>query len=562
MQRALTQRRGVRIRVSTLALFTGCLWLGPLAGANAGEASSSAAIRIPITEVDTVPATQTFGQSFTIHSLALQAKPAAALPADSATRHNLALPDRTLSFTAKAGAVVFEDQQGAPVAEIGYFAYLLDGAEPRKRPITFAINGGPGAASAWLHIGALGPWRLPITPEAAHPTAANGLVPNAETWLDFTDLVFIDPVGTGYGRLHQKAAEAILDLSKDGKVELPKKLRKDRITQDAKTLREKFWSVQGDTSSIVVFIKRWLEANGRLDSPKVFLGESYGGFRAPRIAQSLQSTPDFALRGVILVSPALSAMGTDFPGLASVLTRVSQFPSLAAAIADGKAPVSPQQLAAFEREAGGDYLADLLAGPRDKAAIERLAARVSATTGLDVDTVRHLGPRSAPQVFLAAIDRKSGLTHSNYDATAKRYAAYDGPTLIDAGEDLGGLSAQLGRAIADLGKQQLAWKPEREYHVRGPGASWAWAGQESVSALRSALVRDPAFRVLVAHGYADLVTPYFRTKLTLEQMPTIGADNRVRLEVYGGGHMFYSRDQSRVQFRRDAVQFFEAISRR
>jgi carboxypeptidase C (cathepsin A) len=299
-----------------------------------------------------------------------------------------------------------------------------------------------------------------------------------------------------------------------------------------------------------------------MQSPKIFLGESYGGFRAPRIAQTLQSMPGAALNGIILVSPSLSSFGSDIPGLASVLSKVSQFPSLAAAIADGKAPVSPQQLAAFEREAAGEYLADLIAGPRDQAAIERLAGRIAAVTGLDVDAVRHLGPRSSAHTFLSALDRRSGKMHSNYDATAKRYAAYDGTTLVDSVDDLGGLSMQLARAMGDLAKRQLAWKTERDYHVRGPDVGWKWTGQESVSALRSALLRDPTFRVLITHGYADLVTPYFRTRMLLDQMPTIGPEGRLRLAVYGGGHMFYSREDARAQFRKDAAAFFDAIARR
>jgi carboxypeptidase C (cathepsin A) len=567
MNVALARTRSVGLRVLLVALAFSLALPGParLSGAAAQEASGPATIRVPVTELDTVPATPILGRPYTPQRPPRQtAKPAASsLPADSTSHHTLALPDRKLTFTAKAGAMVFEDQKGAVVAEIGYFAYLLDGAEARKRPVTFAINGGPGSASAWLHVGALGPWRLPITPEAARPTAPADPVPNAETWLDFTDLVFIDPVGTGYSRLHQKAAEAAPSQAKDGKpeadAEAARRPRRARIAVGAKSLREKFWSIKGDIASIAVFIKRWLEANGRSDSPKVFLGESYGGFRGPRVAQSLQAMPGFALNGIILVSPALSGTGFD-PGLSNVLIKVAQFPSLAATIADPKGPVSAQQLAAFEREAAGEYLADLLAGPRDKAAVDRLAQRIAAVTGLDADTVRQLGPRSRAQVFLAALDRKHGRTHSVYDATAKRYAAYDGPALVDGGDDLGVLATQLARAMGNLGKRHLAWSPGRDYLVRGHGAAWSWFGQESVSALRSVLVRDPTFRVLIAHGYADLVTPYFRTKLILDQMPTIGTDNRVRLEVYGGGHMFYSRDDSRALFRKHAVQFFEQIA--
>ncbi len=530
-------RWSTRVRPWLLGLVLMAAWLCLVLSAAtvAEEVTDRSLPRIPITEIDAVPGAPLSEHPPTLRRLPLKpAAPPPTLPAEASTRHNLAFAGRTLAFTAKAGAVVFEDQS-APVAEIGYFAYLLDGTEPTRRPVTFAINGGPGAASAWLHIGALGPWRLPITQEAAHPTAPSELLVNGDTWLDFTDLVFIDPAGTGYSRLHNQ---------KDQQV------------------RERFWSVQGDIRAIAVFMKRWLEANGRMQSPKVFLGESYGGFRAPRIAQTLQSMPGMALNGIILVSPALSSFGSDIPGLAGVLSKVSQLPSLAAAIADGRGPVSPQQLAAFEREAAGEYLADLLAGPRDEAAIERLAVRIAAITGLEVDAVRHLGPRSSAHTFLGALDRRTGKMHSNYDATAKRFAAYDGTTLVESIDDLGGLSTQLVRAIGDLAKRQIAWKTEREYHVRGPNVAWKWSGQEAVSALRSTLLRDPTFRVLIAHGYADLVTPYFRTRLLLDQMPTIGPEDRLRLAVYGGGHMFYSRDDVRAMFRKDAVAFFEAIARR
>jgi carboxypeptidase C (cathepsin A) len=535
------------------------LCLAPLAGAAAEEAKSSAVFKIPITDIDAVPPTPIAGR-FLKATKATPAQPQPQLPAEATSRHSLALADRTLSFTVKTGAVAFDDKQGRSIAEIGYFAYLIDGGEARTRPITFVINGGPGSASAWLHIGALGPWRLPIAQAAAHPTAPADLLPNAETWLDFTDLVFIDPVGTGYSRLHQTAAEAGLSPSKE-EAEAPAKLRKPKPGQGADALREKFWSVQGDIASIAVFIRRWLEANGRTDSPKVFVGESYGGFRAPRVAQTLQAMPGAALNAVILVSPALAARGADFPGFGDTLTKVTQFPSLAATLADAKGPVSGQQLAAFEREATGGYLADLLAGPRDTAAVDRLAARLAAVTGLDADRVRQLGPRATPHVFLGAVDKASGRTFSNYDATEKREAAYDGPALIDGGDDLSGLSIQLARAMGNLTQRQLGWQPGREYHVRGRGVGWSWSGQESVTALRSVLVRDPTFRVLIVHGYADLVTPYFRTKLMLEQLPTIGADNsRVRFEVYGGGHMFYSRDASRARFRADALRLYEELS--
>jgi carboxypeptidase C (cathepsin A) len=499
----------------------------------AADAAGRSTLKVPIGDLDAVPSPPGEDDHSGGPRKDASEKPEPPLLAEAASRHSLALPDGTLSFTAKVGAMAFEDEKGTIVAEMGYFAYLIDGAEPRKRPVTFVINGGPGSASAWLHLGALGPWRLSLTPSAVRPSAPADLVPNAETWLGFTDLVFIDPPGTGYSRLH----------SKD------------------KAVREKFWSVKGDIDALAVFIKRWLETNGRLESPKMFVGESYGGFRGPRLAQTLQAMPGVALSGMVLISPALGVPRQSFPGLGNALMRAASFPSLAAAIADAKkSPVSAEQLATFEREAIAGFLPDFLAGPRDAAAPERLAARMAAITGLDIDTVRRIGPRASPGAFLGALDRSLGLTSSMYDATEKRIAAYDGPERVDDGNDLAGLSFQLARGMTSLVEGPLGWKPPRPYQVLGKGIGWRWSGNESITPLRSALVRDPTLRVLIVHGYADLVTPYFRTKLMVQQMPTIGPDNgRLRLEIYPGGHMFYIRDGSRAQLRKDAGALYEGI---
>src|SRR5262249_47052570 len=140
-------------------------------GAGAQESASAVTLRIPLTALDSVPA----------HTPGSTAKAEPALPAEATTHHAVTLTDRSLSFTVKAGAAVLDDPRGAAAAEIGYFAYLLDGGEPRTRPIAFVINGGPGSASAWLHIGALGPWRLPIAQAFAHPTASADLLPNPDT---------------------------------------------------------------------------------------------------------------------------------------------------------------------------------------------------------------------------------------------------------------------------------------------------------------------------------------------------------------------------------------------
>jgi carboxypeptidase C (cathepsin A) len=544
-----------RLAFAGVALLIAWLCLIVVPAGWADEAAGGARIRIPLDDLH-VGAEGREGA----HGRGARAElhPEPPLPPEAVSHHSLDIAGRRLTFTAKAGAAAFEDPPGTTVGEIGYFAYLLDGGEPRTRPVTFVINGGPGAGSAWLQLGAIGPWRLPLTQAAAYPSAPADLMPNAETWLDFTDLVFIDPVGTGYTRLQRTPGDAAKKASPpEGKADT----RKGEARREADRLRGKFWSVEGDIGSVVLFISRWLAAEGRKDSPKMLVGESYGGFRAPRLAQALQAVPGAALGGIVMISPVLADRGLEFPGLGDVLRNVAQLPSLGAAIADAKGPVSAERLADLQREATGPYLADLLAGPRDKAAVERLAGRIAGLTGLDMDAVRDIGPRSAPRRFIDALDRKSGRTHSTYDATEKRDAAFDGARLIDGGDDLAGLSVRLARGMAHLSTELLGWKPGREYRALSRDVRWDWSGEESISALRSTLVRDPRFRALIAHGYADFVTPYFRTRLTLDQMPVIGAGpSRVRLEVYGGGHMFYTRDASRAQLRKDALRMYGEIA--
>ena len=210
---------------------------------------------------------------------AREAKPAAAekprLPADSTTEHTLSLEGRTLAFTATAGSIRLEDADGAPQAEIAYVAYQLDGADAARRPVTFAINGGPGAGSAWLQLGALGPWRLPM--KDLSPSSPPDLVDNADTWLDFTDLVFIDPPGSGYSR----------------------------IVASGEAARKKLWSIDGDIDALSVVIRRWLVANQRLASPKFIVGESYGGFRGPLLAKALADEQGVGVSGLVLISPVL-----------------------------------------------------------------------------------------------------------------------------------------------------------------------------------------------------------------------------------------------------------------
>jgi carboxypeptidase C (cathepsin A) len=458
-----------------------------------------------------------------------------------ATRHAVELPGRVLRFTATAGSIRLTDPQGVPQAEVGTIDYRLDQPTPdasRARPVAFVLNGGPGAASAWLHLGAMGPWRLPMAGDAALPSASPDLLPNAETWLDFTDLVFIDPVGTGYSD----------------------------FARGEQALRRDLWSVDGDIRSLAEVIRRWLERSGRAASPKFLVGESYGGFRLPRLARALQAEQGIGVRGLVLVSPVL-----DFGGRGAAspdpLSRAALLPSMAAAAhAAAGEPVTRADLAGVERYAAGDYLLDLLRGPRDAEAVARLVERVASLTGLDPVLLRRRAGRLDPGEFRREIDRGRARVASAYDATETRADPFpDAPVGRRPDPVLDGLVAPLTSAMLELYRARLAWRPEgRRYELlnRATGREWDWGRSlgppESLGALREALALDTRLRVVVAHGLFDLVTPYFASKLVLDQIPETAGGDRVRLVAWPGGHMVYAVDGSRGALRAEALALIGA----
>ncbi len=399
------------------------------------------------------------------------------LPSPSVTTHTLDLPGRSLAFTATAGALTLTDPQGAPQAEYAYVSYTLD-RPSGPRPVTFAINGGPGSASAYLHLLALGPWRLPLDGASISPSAPTALVPNAETWLDFTDLVFIDPPGTGYSRV----------------------LGGDQA-------RERLYSVEGDIDGIAAFVTRWLKEKNRLDSPKFFVGESYGGFRGPLVADKLQSDQGIGLSGLILVSPVLD-FGWFSQGPHAPWVYATRLPSLAAARLEEKGPLTRASLRDVESYASGEYLVDLMKGPGDAAAIERVSTRVADLTGLDRGLVQRLSGRIDSSVFQREFRRGAGVVVSAYDTGTAAldpqpnayYARFEDPVL-------GAMTAPLTSAVLKHLGETLNWKVEGRYNLSNGAVNnaWRWGrgrGQpESLSELRKSLALDPKLRVLVAHGY-------------------------------------------------------------
>jgi carboxypeptidase C (cathepsin A) len=349
--------------------------------------------------------------------------------------------------------------------------------------------------------------------------------PNAETWLDFTDLVFIDPVGTGYSR----------------------------FVATGEDVRKRFYSVDGDVSALALVIRRWLEKHDRLLSPKYVAGESYGGIRGPKVVRQLQMQQGVGVKGLIMVSPLFDFR--EFTGT-SLLQYVATLPSYVATTREAKGPVKRADLADVEAYARGEFLADLVKGEADSEAATRLADRVATLTGIDQAVSRRLAGRFDVGEFRRELDRKNGKVAGRYDGSVRGFDPYPDSSGFRFGDPSGDtLQAPLTSAAVDLLTRKLNWRPDGSYEVLNGAVERAWDfghgvnPAQSVSELRQILATDAKMTVLVGHGLFDLATPYFGSQIVLDQLPAFASAPRVKLVVYPGGHMFYSRDGSRQAFR-------------
>ena len=271
------------------------------------------------------------------------------LPADAVTEHAIDTASGKLAYTATAGTLPFYDQSGEQSAAVFYTAYVAKNAGA-NRPLTFVFNGGPGAASAFLHLGLVGPRILDLGPDGRDAATAQ-LRDNPDTWLDFTDLVLIDPIGTGWSRTVK--------------------------SDDAKH----FWSIRSDAESFAKAIALYVAENNRSASPKYLFGESYGGFRAAKVARALQRDQGIVTSGIVMLSPMLEGWLT-FGDDESALRAALQLPSLAAAKLERKNAFTPAALAAAEKFAMTDYLTTLAGAPPQGEAGKAFYQRVAQLTGL------------------------------------------------------------------------------------------------------------------------------------------------------------------------------------
>jgi carboxypeptidase C (cathepsin A) len=456
-------------------------------------------------------------------------------PADASVKQVTHIAGKTLNYTATVGSLPVRDEKGKKIAEVVFTAYTLDGPRDVGRPVTFAFNGGPGAASVYLNLGAIGPKRVQFGAQGDSPSDPAVLVDNPGAWLDFTDMVFIDPVGTGFSR-------SLVD--------------KDET-------KKRFYSIKPDIEYLSRTVYDWLLKNGRMASPKYITGESYGGYRVPRITYFLQTRLGVGISGMVMVSPYLEPPMDQAPDF-SPMTWVTTLPSMAAANYErqGK-PLSPALMKEVEDYARGEFVTDLMKGRRDPAAVDRMVGKVTAYTGLNPDFVRKSGGRIEIGAFLRELYRDKGRIASVYDSNVTQEDPFPwapsgrrGDPILDA------IIAPTTSAMVDFDTRVVGWKAEGRFNALSydVGENWEKGVEltEATTDLRQAIAADPKMKVLIVHGYDDLSCPYFVSRLVIDQMPIGGDPARVKLAIYPGGHMFYSRPASQASFREDVKGVFGA----
>lgn len=467
-----------------------------------------------------------------------------------------------------------------PAAEIFYTYYRRETAKSTKapRPITFVMNGGPGAASAYLHLGGLGPRRINFEPSGALPRT-QALLDNAESWIAFTDLVFVDPTGTGFSQVAKKNAGKRADLNSkpDGSKNESSPLSSEGPSgggersheplgySDGKPNPDEFYRLKRDLESLGEFVERFLSQHKLWDAPVYLVGESYGGYRVAKLARRLPEQHGVHLSGIVAVSPALEwnlLLQSDY----EILSYVDVFCSMAlAAQFHGRSrtfakdlPLSDvrRQIETFATEQLGRHLVR-----HQEVDSESFYQSVADMLGLDLAFVRRCRGRISFAQFARELLRESDLVLGAYDASMtavdpfpdRNVASYPDPSLA-------AILPLFTFGINHLLRKELGINTDRIYTLLSEEVNAKWKRDEqphvfetSVGAtddLRYGISLNRHLKVLICHGYFDLVTPYFSADRLVSQMRlTREQATQVSIRHFQGGHMFYSWEKSRCEFR-------------
>jgi carboxypeptidase C (cathepsin A) len=470
----------------------------------------------------------------------------------SVTEHTARIGGQTVAYKATFGSIMLKDDKDEPTALIFYTAYTrTDTKDLNARPLTFAYNGGPGSASAWLHMGAFGPKRIVTNDPGYTPPGPYRLADNPSSLIDKTDVVFIDPVGTGFSRAVGKAQ------NKD------------------------FWGIDQDVHSLAQFITTYVSRNARWTSPKYLLGESYGTFRSAALGNYLQSNKGLALNGIVLISSVLDLSQLTFPP-GDDLCYIVYLPSYAATARYHKLlKSSPGDLFAFLQEvrnfASGEYAAALMKGAQlsdtEKA---EMARKLSAYTGLSEDYWIKANLRVNLPQFNAELQRSKGETTGRLDS---RYSGYTFDLLTEYAENdpqSNAISAAYTAAINSYVREELKYNPQREYKLLGgePGRNWDWKREPGAGRrgffpfapnvmldLAEAMIVNPNLKVQVENGIYDMATPFFGTEYTMTHLGLPAKlQGNIKEDYYEAGHMMYLEDGQLAKLKENVGRFIDETS--
>jgi carboxypeptidase C (cathepsin A) len=439
-----------------------------------------------------------------------------------------------------------------PAAEIFSVSYVASDGD-RGRPVTFVFNGGPGAASAYLHMGAVGPQRVDFPPDGTLPTMPPRLVENESSWLAFSDLVFVDPVGTGFSRVIEPEKKG---EGKDG-------VKPDESAPDPK----EYFGYKRDLESLCEFMSRWLSEHGRWGSPILIAGESYGGYRVGRLARQLQEAAGIGLNGAILISPALEITGltaTDY----DVLSWIDRVPTMAAAAlhhgrsrAFRKGTSLAKALREAEEFATGDYAVFLTRGAALPAKERtRILSRLADLLGLPLDLVIREDGRVGILRFVRELLRDERKVLGLYDTTITATDPFpDRDEFSWPDPTLSGISPAYTAAVNRMLRSEIGVETDREYALLSYEVFTSWKNDAESHAFtpppgatddfRYGMALNPHMKAFITHGQYDLVTPYYasdRLRNLMKLDPQMA--DRLTVQHYGGGHMFYAWESSRHAF--------------